>query len=283
MEAPSRLSPKKNDYSDVWSAVKTDYLIRSTNSYIVYLDDDGDVDWQTTIEYDRNDAGDLIKHNAILSDEAVLECTPCQGLALQTTKHFKRLLGEALAYSFEHDYANARQMLGEAEAYIRARSEETSRRWYLSASALMAFLMIALGVLIWAFRVPLTAMLDPDGIWLCLSAVAGSAGALLSVIWRSGQLKFDCSAGQRLHYLEGASRIWAGALSGVLAFLAVKSELIFAPLARGENAVAVIMLTAFAAGAAERLATSIISKFKSTHLAAMGRKHERLNEQDRGE
>jgi hypothetical protein len=100
------------------------------------------------------------------------------------------------------------------------------------------------------------------------------------VIWRSGQLKFDCSAGKALHYLEGASRIWAGALSGVVVALAVKSQLVLAPLTRGGNAMTVLMLAAFAAGAGERLATSIISTFESTHLAtASGR----ANKQKRGD
>jgi hypothetical protein len=68
-------------------------------------------------------------------------------------------------------------------------------------------------------------VLSGNFIWLSVAAAAGSCGALLSVIWRSGQLKFDSSAGEILHYLEGASRILAGALSGVLVALAVKSRI----------------------------------------------------------
>jgi hypothetical protein len=97
--------------------------------------------------------------------------------------------------------------------------------------------------------------------------VAGSCGALLSVIARTGQLKFDSSAGELLHYLEGVSRIWAGALSGILIALAVKSEFILAPLMRGGHTFTVTMLAAFVAGAGERLVTSIISKFEHQHLA----------------
>ena len=150
------------------------------------------------------------------------------------------------------DYQTAEQMLKEARTYIQVRSEEMSRRWYLSASAVMTAIMMVLGLLIWIFRASITSALTENIIWLSLAAVAGSCGALLSVIWRSGQLKFDCSAGAILHYIEGASRIWAGALSGVLVALAVKSEFILAPLIRSGNAMTVIMLAAFAAGAGER-------------------------------
>ena len=122
--------------------------------------------------------------------------------------------------------------------------------------------------MVWIWRQPITTALTANFIWLCLAAVAGASGALLSVIWRSGLIKFDCSAGRALHFLEGASRIWAGALSGVLVALAVKSEFILAPLTRGGHALTVIMLAAFATGAGERLATSIISTLKSTHVPA---------------
>jgi hypothetical protein len=58
----------------------------------------------------------------------------------------------------------------------------------------------------------------------------------------------------------------------VLVALAVKSEFILAPLTRSGNTTTVIMLAAFAAGAGERLATSIISTFESAHLATAGRR-----------
>jgi len=260
-------SPPKirGDYNHIWGHIQTHFLIRVTESYIIFLDKDEDIEWQTTVAYDQQPPPDEKKHNSILSDEAVIECSPSSGLSIETKRQFKRLLGEALACSFEHDYQNARRLLREAESFIRARSEETSRRWYLSASAVMAAAMIVIGILIWIFREYFVVLLTVDGLRLSLAAVAGSAGALLSVIWRSGKLKFDCSAGRELHYLEGASRIWAGGLSGILAALAVKSEFILAPLTRGENTPTVILLTAFAAGAGERLATSIISKFDTTH------------------
>lgn len=259
----------KSNYTDFWSDKIDDfdkaYLVRSAQSHVVWLDKDGDIDWMTTDEYDQKGPKDQQKSNAILSDAAILECAPCHGLSGDTKRHFKRLVAEGLSYNFDDDYRTAQQMMREAQAYIKVRSEEISRRWYLSASAAMAAIMILLGGIVWLYRQPIATSLTADFTWLFLAAVAGSCGALLSVIWRSGQIKFDCSAGKALHFLEGASRIWAGALSGVLVALAVKSEFILAPLMRGGNTMTVIMLAAFAAGAGERLATSIISTFESTH------------------
>lgn len=277
---------KKSDYSDYWRDQIGDdfdsiYLIRSDKEFIVYLDEDHDIDWLTTPQYDQHGAKDQPQHNAIYSEGVALQCAPCHGLSNEIKKQYKRLIGEALSFNFDDDYDTARRMLEEARAYIRARSKEISRYWYLSASSVMAAVMIVIGALIWIFRDPISACLTADFIWLCLAAVAGSCGAWLSVIGRSGQLKFDCSAGETLHYLEGASRIWAGALSGVLVALAVKSGFVLAPLSRNGDSIIVVMLAAFAAGAGERLATSIISTFDSTHVAA-GRGRNRRGDQSGG-
>jgi hypothetical protein len=86
----------------------------------------------------------------------------------------------------------------------------------------------------------------------------------LSVIFRSGKLQFDSCAGWKLHYLEGASRIWAGILSGVIVALAIQTEVFLAIFNHGDHKSAVTMLAALAAGSSERLAGSIISKFEST-------------------
>ena len=101
------------------------------------------------------------------------ECAPCNGLSGETKDNFKRLVGEALSYNFEDDYQTAQQMLNEARAYIQARSEEISRRWYLSASAVMAAIMIVFGLVVWIWREPITTALTANFIWLCLAAVRG--------------------------------------------------------------------------------------------------------------
>lgn len=164
--------------------IEANFLIRSTNDFVVYLDKNDDIDWMTTVEYDKHGPKEQQKHHAILSNGAVLECSACHGLAVETKRHFRRLIGEAIAYSLDDDYENAQEMLQNARGYIRARSEETSRRWYLSASAIMAAIMIAFGLLIWIWRGPLAAALTVNFVWICLAAVAASCGALLSVIAR---------------------------------------------------------------------------------------------------
>lgn len=271
----------RGDYYELWKHLKWSILIVSTRNYIVFIDEDGDLDWETTVEYDdtatKDKKYDIDKHNSITNDAALLEATPCNGFEDQVKLQFRRLIGEAIACSFDHDYVNARKMLLAAAQYFRSRSEETSRYWYLLASFGMAMPFIALGIVIWIWRASFEMWLGTEGMWFILASISGAVGALLSVIVRSGKLKFDSSAGRRLHFLEGSSRIWAGLISGLLVSLAVKSGIILMPLTTGENLHPVMILAALAGGAGERLASSIISKLDTTsvEIAASGNKSQK--------
>ena len=255
------MAPRLSGELAKWDRLQQEigHLVMAQAHFIVFIDKEGDVDWETSSEYDKDGHADENKNNLILNDAARLETTPCDGLAVETRKHFKRLIGEAIARSLDHDYASARGALEAAEAYVAARSQETSRRWYLTASfsATLPFLLI--GSIFWLARGYLIAELGEGPFWLAMSSVAGSLGALLSVIWRTGKQTFDCSAGWKLHLLEGASRIIAGAISGILVGIAVRSEIFLTALTHGGKMPAIMMLASLAAGASERLATSIIS------------------------
>lgn len=257
----------RGDYIEQWRHIEPQVLVLiiSTREYIIFIDKDGDVDWETTREYDEKapkDAQyDLAKANAVRNEAAVIETTPCDALTGGAKLQFKRLIGEAMACVFDHDYEGAKAILASAAQFIRARSEETSRFWYLSASFLVAAVFLALGLLLWLLRLHVSLLLTPLGMWLAMASVAGAIGALLSVIWRSGDLKFNSSSGRALHYLEASSRICAGALSGFLVALAVNCEIILTAFTHNDNLHGIMILAALAAGASERMAGSIISKF----------------------
>ncbi len=176
-----------------WEHIAPQVLILATKRYIVFIDKDGDVDWETTTDYDKEatttSGYDRDKLNSVLNDAALVETTPSDGLSQVAKLQFKRLVGEAIARGLDHDYDGAKSIISSAGQFIRARREEISRFWYLSASFGMAGMLIFLGIIVWIFRVSASFLLTPIGMWLALSGVAGAIGALLSVIWRSGDLK----------------------------------------------------------------------------------------------
>jgi hypothetical protein len=253
----TKVSDAEDSYQD---------FVSIDRDYIVYIDKSDGVVWETTSTYDQTSRTapgfDLAALNLIQNQVEVMDAISTEQFSRDVILQFKDLLGTAVACALDYDYASARQMLADAQKFIAARSAEKSRYWYLGASLVAGAVVAAIGVAMWLGRTWAIDVLGPTGFWLALGADAGGIGALLSVIWRSGKLQFDSTAGRRLHYLEAASRIAAGAISGFVAGLAVKSGLIVATLTeRADRANIVLLVAALAAGWGERLATSIISTF----------------------
>ena len=265
---PPRSKPRLDGPLKKWQHVlpELEVLIHATEDFIVFLDTELDVDWETTPEYDAKGHRDNAQFNRVRNHVALLETTPCAELPLGMKEQFKRLVAEGLDRGLEHDYAAAQGILNTASEYILKRSQETSRCWYLTASTMMTLPFIIVGVIFWTTRIPLIDRIGQGPFWLTIAAIAGALGALLSVIGRTGKLQFDCSSGRLLHYLEGASRIWAGALSGLFVGLAVRADLLLTALTRAGRVPAIMILAAMASGAGERLASSIIADLGSTKV-----------------
>lgn len=259
------LTPQRGDYAAQWSHHKVGTLVISTANFIVHIDDQGDLEWETTPKYDSDIQNkktyDRIQHNAILNDATILEVAPQEGLNSETKKHYLRLIGEALARCLDTDYEGAKRMHSEARLFYKSRSDETSKKWYLIASLRASSVFLVMGIFAWVERSFLRDWLGHTAFWLLLAMCMGAIGALFSIISRTEQIKCDSSAGKELHNLEAALRIISGATGGLLAGLAFKSEIILAPLIQGDHKNIVFLLAALAAGTGERLTKSIISKF----------------------
>lgn len=171
----------RGDYRDNWKHIDWAVNIYSTKDYVVYIDKDDDLDWETKPAYEtraRIEKGfDLAKHIAVLNDAALFDATPCDDFPRSTKIQFKRLIGEAIGCSLDHDYVGDRNMLIAASDYLRARSEELSRYWYLTSSSAMTlpFLCFGIATLIW--RATFTSIFGSTTVLLTLAAVAGGTGA----------------------------------------------------------------------------------------------------------
>jgi hypothetical protein len=253
--------------SENWSQLenRVRYLIRDEKDFIVYIDHDLDIEWETAENLDRlleakgNDI--KAKHYSVLAQAAVVETMPTEGLDAQRILRFKRLVGEAIVCCLECQYDAALSALDFARDYLRERTQEVSRFWYLSFSMFFAVLFILIACFFWFWRASLILIIGGGAFWLVIAGCSGALGALLSVMSRTGNLAFNSSSGRRLHRLEALSRISVGVLSGGLIGLAIQSKLFLWPLVSGSEPHLVIMIAAFAAGAGERLAPSIIAGF----------------------
>lgn len=249
--------------NDKWAHIIANLIVTSNAGYIVYIGKTN-LHWETTPEYDQKFRADekfeLTKHNSVFSNATVLQAAAARKeFSSEAREELLCMNGNALTCTFELDYVGAENALNYARQFLRERSDEISRSWYMSASFAMALGFMVTGLIIWIQRARLQDILGMTIIWLIVAAAAGAMGALLSVILRSGRLNVDPSSGRLLHYLEGASRIWAGSLSAIVVAVASKAGLVLGALG-GANKEYLLLLAAIAAGASERLATSIISR-----------------------
>jgi hypothetical protein len=260
-------APPTSESDDPWAGRDIKSLVTSTGEYIVYIDKAINLQWETTAAYDTKSAQakgyKLADHNLVAGEVAILDARARAEFGLATREEALCLLGGAVVCSLEFDYDSAQKSLIRAEEFLRERSREASRFWYLMASALTTLPFLVCALVVWLNLPSALKALGPTVTWMLLSACAGACGALFSVILRSGKLNLDPWAGKGIHHLEGASRIWAGAFSGLIASLAIKAGLLLGAVAADEKR-AVMILAAIAAGSSERLATSIISKIDQT-------------------
>lgn len=262
----------RGDFLEQWAHVERSHLIRSTEDYIVVLDLNGRLDWETLQSLDKTirdypaEKGE--KHHDIISQIALEESRPCEGFTSEVLHHYRRLLGEALAMCLSQQHLAAEKLVKGAQEYFVARNAEVSRDWYLRATGRAAGMFALLGVCLWLGRGYANLILGDTAFWLALSASAGAVGALFSVIVRSGKLHFDASAGRPLHNLEGYSRVVAGAIAAAMAVMAVRSNIILGALTIGGNVKMISLLAAVAFGTSERYVTSIISRFDDSRAGS---------------
>lgn len=252
----------RQDYENDWPNLPIKYLVVAADNYIVFLDNENDLDYQTNDAFDAEPlrVEQRAELNQVKNSIAKAECIPTNQLEERTVINFKRQLGEALVRAFEKDYENARHMVEIAEEYVSNRNIEQSRYMYLTSSGTTALIFLLMGFLLWLLRDFASHYIGKEILFVILAFHAGAFGALLSVILRMGKTNLDYHASRSLHNLEGASRIFAGMISGLLVGLSIKAGILFPIFEKAESTHWAMILGGVLAGASERFAPSIIKK-----------------------
>jgi len=250
-------------YDKLWGAHKNSCkrIIRITGRYIVYIDRQKNIDWETTEDYDtcRSQEGRQ-ENEKVLSQCLITEHKPTAGLSESTILSFKTIIGEAIVNCLESNCESSLEILKQADEFRLDRVVEKSRGWYLSYSVLISGLLIVMVLR----AVNCANFLSEEALWHIRIGAWAVAGACLSIILRSGRLQHASYAGRQLHFIESGCRILGGFISGQIVYLGIKSGVIFSSLVDGDNAPYVISFLALLAGASERFAPSIITKIEET-------------------
>lgn len=255
-------------YNELWShhREKCKKIIRITDRYIVYINHENNIDWETTKEYDElSSKEDNPKKEKALSQCAIAEHQSVEGLSESSILDFKTIIGEAIVNCLEINLEDVDLFLKQAYQYRSDRLIEKSRTWYLMYTMfiLLIYLLLFFIVLVISTQTSSCEFLSKHllfGTW-------GLTGAFLSVLLRSGSMLNSCVSGRIPHFLESISRLMVGFISGQIVYLGIKSGILFANLTDTNQIEYTTSFLALLAGASERFAPSIIEKIENTSSA----------------
>jgi hypothetical protein len=115
--AKPRQPELSKELADKWGLPEKYHLILSDPDFIVYLDEELDIEWQTSPAWDEKYPADPNRHRFLVNRVAELEAAEWDYSDDKRTRNYKRQLAEVLANSFENDYENAEAMLNRVENY----------------------------------------------------------------------------------------------------------------------------------------------------------------------
>lgn len=228
------------------------WLILETDDFIVFIDKEDDLDWVTRVEPTKEASQKIAKIRAEVSNLEPRSSEWPREIKLA----FRRLLGEALAFAFDGDFARAQQMVGFARGFWQGRSREVARVAYLKGCAIVSILILTLWFLLWWTR----SMLPPTMVPVLTAVSAGSLGAMYSVLLRSNKVTLEPNSPTALHVLDGGIRIITGMLGALVVFLAWKLKVVADVVPAPERELVACAFIGLIAGASERFAPSILEK-----------------------
>jgi hypothetical protein len=117
IEARGKRKPRRRKEPSQWDWEPYILLYRS-ETFLVGLDEELDVDWETSTEFDdKRDPGSVAKDAEIQSGVTELHALPVDRLGTRARIGFRRMLGQAVVLSFEDQHEAARSMLDTARQH----------------------------------------------------------------------------------------------------------------------------------------------------------------------
>jgi hypothetical protein len=237
-------------------------LILKTQGFIVYLDDTFCVQWSATNVPASDFASDF---GTVTNRERYLEEIAKGLLSPSQHESYQRLLAESIARLLDDkNSVNAKEILDKAESFLKARTTERARRWFIVATAGSTSVALAIILLLWIFRDGASARLGVTAFEVAIATGTGSLGALISVVLRLHKLNVDAFAGKGVHYFEGVMRVIGGMAGALLVGLAIKSGLILGTINASEKSLTLLLAVSIVAGASERIVPNLIKQVEGT-------------------
>lgn len=234
---------------------KIEVLILNDDKFIIYLDDEYCVQWRCTDEFkEPTHCGE------ILSVVAILEAKSNFIEDRKILRFVRFQIAEALARCFSgQPIENSKELLKEVDTQISSRNFEVAWRWYFCAALEYSAGIVFFVAVCWLFRDVLSVLIGENVLGILWAAGAGVLGALSSIRLRANRIILDANAGEKIHRLEGFSRILAGLIGAVFVAITYKSGIFSNILKIPEDEKFLVLVLCFVAGASERFIPSLVS------------------------
>jgi hypothetical protein len=236
-------------------------VIFKSESCIVFVDKALNLAWLINSSYgdDPKDFG------AVMGRVDLLLSTPGDLLTPSQRGAFQRLIGGAIARLLDDKVGNnANSILDKAEAYLKTRTTERARIWFLSSAFLVSAFVLLFEALLVVFREAIQQRVGMTAFEIALAVPMGALGASLSMALRITKLDIDAMAGKGVHYFEGAVRVIAGMTGALFVALCVKANILLGTLNATDKRLPFLLILGGFAGASERLVPNMIRKVEGT-------------------
>ena len=242
-----------NDFPDLRGDIKT-LLQYQDNGYAVFIDIEGDLDWETKGEYDD-------KLNTKEANEILMEIDMIQRqagfkyLSFADRESIVWQLGRSLILTLNMYNDLASEMIEETKKFFLNRKMETTRKWQLFI-AIILFISILLAI------VSIDVCFDYEVRYWAHCMLYSSLGVLLSISYKTGNMRHDCGAGKCLNILQIITKYIVGYIGALLLIFLHNNGFIFNVLMTSDTEFT-LMALGIISGFSERLAPSLIEEISS--------------------
>ena len=231
-------------------------VIIADDSYIVYMDSEGTIQWTT--EGYSNFSPDFGKiQNQISFWESVCNKVFCANEAYT----FKTLLAEGYARILdEKKFAPAQQIIDDTKERIKSVGEAKVRVIYLLSGFITSLVACFAFMYLWIDRDAMKNSVGEDAFQVIACSIVGSIGAFISTFIRAKNYKAEITAGTFIHSFDGVLRIFYGLIAGCVICLAIKSNFTLGFINSLKRSFPVELFMSMVGGASEILVPSIVKK-----------------------
>jgi hypothetical protein len=230
-------------------------LVYSCSNFVVFLDCELDVDWESDPSYDIATLNSIFQNplwGKIDGERAELEAIEMAHLRQSQKVGFRRQIGTGMCLALSGQLEGALKAMASARAYIGKCNREISRTWILlsaSLATLVTTVLLAVGFIF------ISSVSRQE---LIVAAIAGTLGSWVSISSRLSSLAVEPGDGWLLHLSETGRRIVLGAVAGPLVLLGARQGLVLTYFAHAGFAGAA--LVGVASGILERLLPEMAGK-----------------------